>query len=165
MQPDLLQQLRDIHTPVPPHWWPPAPGWWIVAVMALAVAWLLASAAWRAWQRRQPIRRARQLHAVLAQRRRDGLLDDRAYVNACNDLLKRLLVHGLGVDAARPVADDRWLAMLDAALGEPAFTRGAGQSLGNMRFAPAVTIDVEALEALMNRLLARIAPDFGERMR
>jgi len=41
MNPDLLSQLRDIHSAAPVSWWPPAPGWWILAVMALLLlGWL-----------------------------------------------------------------------------------------------------------------------------
>ncbi len=91
-------------------------------------------------------------------------LDARDYANACNELLKRLFVHGLGIDAARRVSDQRWLAMLDAVLGEPAFTRGPGQPLGEARFTPAPTIDAAALEALMTRLLATVSPRLRGRL-
>lgn len=158
MRPDLLQQLRDIHPPAAPDWWPPAPGWWLVAALAAAALGLLIRYARGAWRRRQPIRRARVLHAELVRRHQAGELDDRAYVDACNELLKRLFVHGLQIDAARPVADERWLALLDAALGEPAFTQGPGRSLGEARFAPAADPDVSALAALVTRLLARMGP-------
>jgi hypothetical protein len=30
-------QLRDIHLPAEPAWWPPAPGWWALAVIALLI--------------------------------------------------------------------------------------------------------------------------------
>lgn len=35
MNPDLLSQLRDIHTAPPVHWWPLAPGWWVLALLVL----------------------------------------------------------------------------------------------------------------------------------
>lgn len=35
MNPDLLSQLRDIHTAEPVPWWPPAPGWWLLALLVL----------------------------------------------------------------------------------------------------------------------------------
>jgi hypothetical protein len=165
MRSDLLQQLRDIHVPAPPGWWPPAPGWWFLASLALAALLLLARIAWRAWARRRPIRRARDLHAALAGELRDGTITGAAYTHACNELLKRLFVHGLGIDAARRVADDRWLAMLDRALGAPEFTRGAGQILGDARFARDPEIDAAALARLVERLLAAIAPRTAERLR
>jgi len=163
-QSDLLQQLKDIHVPPAPGWWPPAPGWWLVAGAILVCVLLLARGVWRAWQTRRPVRRARQLHAELARRHRAGELDGRAYADACNELLKRLFVHGLGIDAARRVSDERWLALLDRALGEPGFTEGPGQILGDARFTPAPAVDGAALEALMTRLLGTISPRLRGRL-
>jgi len=41
MNPDLLSQLRDIHTTTPVPWWPPAPGWWVLTVLLLFfLGWL-----------------------------------------------------------------------------------------------------------------------------
>jgi len=37
MNPDLLSQLRDIHTAAPVPWWPPAPGWWVLAMLLLVL--------------------------------------------------------------------------------------------------------------------------------
>lgn len=37
----LLAQLKDIHIPQNPHWWPPAPGWWLVALLMGFLAWKL----------------------------------------------------------------------------------------------------------------------------
>lgn len=164
MQPDLLQQLKDLHMPAAPGWWPPAPGWWILGALLVCGAGLVARIGWQGWRQRRPIRRARTLHAELARRYRAGDLDGRGYVNGCNELLKRLFVHGLGIDAARRVSDQRWLALLDAALGEPAFTAGPGRILGDARFAPAPAIDADALEHLMRRLLASISPRLQRRL-
>ena len=47
--PDPLQ-LRDIHLPADPGWWPPAPGWWLLAAVLVA---LLAWAVVFGWRRVQ----------------------------------------------------------------------------------------------------------------
>jgi len=164
MQPDLLQQLRDLQLPANPTWWPPAPGWWLVAALLLALGWLGVRIALRAYRRRRPIRRARQLHTELWTRYQAGELDDRGYVDGCNELLKRLMIHGLGIDAARRASDQPWLQLLDQALGEPAFTQGPGRMLGERRFTPAPVADPAALAALVSRLLARISPGLGARL-
>lgn len=43
MSPDqeLLARLRDVHAPLDPPWWPPAPGWWLLALLALIALVLL----------------------------------------------------------------------------------------------------------------------------
>lgn len=158
MAADLLQQLRDIHVPAPPDPWPPAPGWWLLAALAIALLVWSLRALGRARAARRPIREARRLHTALAARLRAGTIDARAYTDGCNEILKRLFVHGLGRTAAGPLADERWLALLDRALGEPAFTGGAGQALGAARFTRHPEIDAAALVPLVERLLMRITP-------
>lgn len=42
MQTELLNNLRDIHLPEEPGWWPLAPGWWIlIAVAVIAICLVL----------------------------------------------------------------------------------------------------------------------------
>lgn len=60
-------ELRDIHLPPSPSWWPLAPGWWLLAALVLALlalAWW-----WRARHRRQHALEQRvlaEVDAVLA---------------------------------------------------------------------------------------------------
>ena len=52
---ELLAQLRDVHVPQAPGWWPPAIGWWLVGflLLALILGALLWLRRWRveAWRR------------------------------------------------------------------------------------------------------------------
>jgi hypothetical protein len=155
---DLLTQLRDIHMPEPPGWWPPAPGWWLLALLLLgALAWLTFQTA-AAVRRRRPIRRARRLYADIYQRHQCGELSARDYLNESNELIKRLLIHGLGDAAARRANGSAWLELLDAHAGEPAFTLGPGAALGDARFRPEPTVDTGPVHDAISRLLARIRP-------
>ena len=153
MQPDALAQLRDIHLPTEPAWWPPAPGWWLLALLTLAAVVFFLQRAIRAHRRQRPLRRAVQLYEAIYTDCRAGKLSPNAYANASNALLKRLLIHGLGVDAARRASDAAWLNMLDEYLGDTGFSEGPGAGLGNRRFKPEAEIDVDGLHALITRFL------------
>ncbi len=52
MNPDPanLANLRDIATPPPVSWWPPAPGWWFLLTVLGLVAVLVAVHGWRRWR-------------------------------------------------------------------------------------------------------------------
>jgi hypothetical protein len=158
MSADLLQQLRDIHVPDAPGWWPPAPGWWLLAILLLAaVVWGVLEALTAA-RRRRPIRRAQRLYQEIYRRRQSGQLTAREYLNESNELIKRLLIHGLGEDAARRANGADWLAMLDRHAQEPDFTAGPGAALGDLRFRPEIDTDTQAVHDVISRLLARIRP-------
>ncbi|MEJ2090486.1 MAG: DUF4381 domain-containing protein, partial [Gammaproteobacteria bacterium] len=91
MQPDLLQQLKDIHLPPDPTWWPPAPGWWLLALVAAAGLYYAIQFLRQAIERRRPIRRARAIYQELYSSYEKGLIDERTYLHQANELLKRLL--------------------------------------------------------------------------
>ncbi|MEQ8861069.1 MAG: DUF4381 family protein [Pseudomonadales bacterium] len=152
-----LQQLRDIHLPEPPGPWPPAPGWWLLAALLLAA---LGRLAWRLYARHRrgrPLRYARTLYADIHRRYQAGAIDAREYLDETNELLKRVLIHGLGERQARRATGTRWLQLLDQHLEVPAFSRGPGQALGNGRFQPVASADPEQVHPVVERLLSRLA--------
>ncbi|MAT50046.1 MAG: hypothetical protein CMK32_02550 [Porticoccaceae bacterium] len=57
MNPNPLDQLRDVHLPPPPGWWPPAPGWWLLAALIII---LMVAGALR-WRRRRVQTRHRRM--------------------------------------------------------------------------------------------------------
>ncbi len=95
MNPELLGNLRDIHEPLPPPFWPPAPGWWILAALIIA---LIAVAVVLAWRRYRAIERARVPYRIAEQdlaaafdAYAKGRVDARAFADGANAILKRLI--------------------------------------------------------------------------
>ena len=149
MENDLLQQLRDIHTPEIPAAWPPAPGWWILSALAAA---LFAYALWRLyrrWRAYAPAREAARLYRLAHQQYQGGELAADAYLNTSNALLKRLAIYT--EPTTRPLTGSAWLSWLDRRSHMNEFSSGAGSALEAVRFQPAPEFDADAL----NHLLAR----------
>ncbi len=158
MEADPLQQLRDVHMPMEPSWFPPAPGWWLLAILILlAVAWgALHLLRW--WQRRRPVRQARALHAELCEALNSGRIDPQTYLHQCNALLKRLLVVALGHQEYARQAGDDWLLSLDVLSDSTEFSNGPGRVLGDERFREDPQFDPQRFTAVMQQTLARITP-------
>lgn len=151
MQPDLLQQLRDIYTPVDPAWWPPAPGWWLLLALALYGVYLLGREL-RWWLRKQqPVKHARALYAELYHNYRIGVVSQTHYLHASNELLKRLVIYGLGKQFARKANDQKWLEFLDTLTGRNDFCEGPGRLLGNQRFQEFPRADIDSLHPVLER--------------
>lgn len=164
MRPDLLEQLRDIHAPAAPGWWPPAPGWWFLALLAIVLLVWGGRRLWRRWRRFQPARAAKKLHLGLARQLQAQSLSPEAWLHATNQLLKRLAVHGLGHSEIIPAWGADWLRYLDRRYGQPAFSRGAGRCFGADRFRPQAKVDVQAANALVHRFLRRECRRFWQPM-
>lgn len=158
MQPDLLQQLRDIHLPPDPVWWPPAPGWWLLALLALVACFYLVRHIQQAVTRRRPIREARKLYDRLHLEYLQGLIDAPAYLHRSNELLKRLLIFGLHKKQAGKANDERWLALLDEVTRSRNFSSGPGLQLGNQRFQRLPEADPETLHPILERLFRKARP-------
>ena len=158
MQPDLLQQLRDIHLPADPSWWPPAPGWWLLALIGLAALIWLVNRIRASYRRRQPLKLARRYYDDLYAAFGRGEIDGPAYLQQTNELLKRLYIHGVGDDRARSANDANWLAYLDEQSGGTAFSNGPGVQLGNQRFQSAPQADPDTLHPLVAELFRKARP-------
>ena len=152
MQPDLLQQLRDIHLPADPAGWPPAPGWWVLALVGIGLAVWGFRKLREAQRRRQPIKLARRYYDEVYASFARGEIDGPAYLQETNELLKRLYIHGIGDDRARSANDANWLTYLDERSDSTSFTDGPGAQLGNQRFRPTPDADPDALHPLVAEL-------------
>ena len=156
MQPNLLDQLRDIHLPTAPTLWPPAPGWWLTAALLVTGLVLLSRYLLARRRRALPVRKAQQLLDELYRDYQQGAVAAAGFVHGSNEVLKRLLIHTLRDPAARPASGRGWLDLLDDYAASNEFTEGAGRVLGNSRFQPAPNVDVAALFALLQQFLQQM---------
>lgn len=146
-------ELRDIHLPADPSWWPPAPGWWVLAAFALGmVIWAGLALRRRAHHRRWQ----RQIIGELDRIAGDPALRDRApiLISEVSQLLRR--VSRLVDNSAPSLRGNAWLSFLDAILGGEEFSQGPGRSLLDGPYQRETNIDVEALLELARRWLKRV---------
>ena len=145
MQGDPLEQLRDVHMPADPSWWPLALGWWIAALL---IAGVVGYSLWLALKRHRahaPMRQAGHLLARYEAAFAAAEMTPLEYVDRCNELLKRYLVRALGRHEFAELSGEAWLQALDELSASTAFTTGSGRVLGNDRFKREPTLRVDGL--------------------
>ena len=126
-QVDPLAELRDIHLPADPGWWPPAAGWWLGLLLAVAgLAWALPKI--RGYLRSRRMRR--ELERRLGSISWGDTGESRARALAdLSRLVRRYAVTRFGRQRVAGLCGDDWLAFLDRTSGTEEFTRGPGRVL------------------------------------
>jgi hypothetical protein len=136
-------ELRDIHLPAPPSWWPPAPGWWLLAFVVVAVSIFSFVYLYKKTQR------ARRCQALLAEFERTVAVvrsDAPALAAALSAFLRRQ-----DLRAAAGLRGEAWLAHLDARIGSDEYRRGVGRVLIDAPYRARADYDAAALIALARR--------------
>lgn len=149
-------ELRDIHLPADPSWWPPAPGWWLLlgivfALVAVAVVLMRKRQRRRRWQARVMA----ELDAIAAHRKREP--DAVRLAAEVSQLLRRA---SRLLDAAAPALHgEDWLRFLDQPLDGTDFSDGVGRVLLEGPYRRNLDIDAEALLELARRWLERVTAE------
>ena len=137
-------QLRDIHLPAEPGWWPLAPGWWIVAALALVLLVWASRIALRRYRLHQ--QRQRLLARLDALARPDGRLTPDA-VAEISTLLRRLALMRYPRQRVAALTGVEWLRFLDQTLdqtgGNDGFSHGPGQVLATGPYRASLPNDVD----------------------
>lgn len=151
-------ELRDIHLPADPSWWPPAPGWWVLA--AICVSLLVCTFLWlRARNRRRQWRRQIMAEFNQIATNEDFRLDPPRLIAELSQLLRR---SGRLIDATAPsLRGSAWLAFLDAQLGGEEFSQGPGRILLDGPYQRKADVDADALLALVRRWMTRAFENRG----
>ena len=149
-----LAQLRDIHTPLPIDWWPPAPGWWLLLLLATAL--VIAASVWvlqryRGNAYRRSARAELMQHYHNWQQHGDGL----AYLQSANSILKRTTMLRYKKSAVQSLSGAQWCEFLDRHWARP---RDAGFAHGPFTLAvysnsEPTAADIASLHALADSWL------------
>ena len=149
---ETLEQLRDVHPPQAPGFWPPAPGWWLLAgFVAIALGW----AGWHLWRHRQRARWRNEVMDSLTalENSREAASDPMWLVAEVSVLLRRVALCGHDRDDVAGLSGASWLAFLDRTGGGGQFAEGAGRILATGPYARREEFDAEGLLAVSRRWL------------
>lgn len=150
-QQDPLAQLRDIHLPDMPGWWPPAPGWWILAALVL-VALGTALWIWRRHHQRQAYRRQalQELEQAWAEFAADG--DTGSYAQRLSQILRRTALAAYPNAEIAALTGAEWQRFLDSSSPDSIkgdFLGPEGERLASLSYRPLDTdVDLQPLHNL-----------------
>lgn len=143
----LAAQLKDIHLPPEPSFWPPAIGWWIVLALLILIL-ITVFVIWKKYERRAPRREALQL----LDRIDNNYLSDKdivAYVSEINKLIRRVAMQAFSRHECAGKSGEQWLEFLQQHSKLEGFTQGIGRCLIEVPFSKKeVQIDHHELRKL-----------------
>ena len=113
MPPEALSELRGLHLPEAPGFFPPAPGWWLLTLVIIVVAFVLRRQYVRSKRAMRPVRWALVDLDLCNSALKSGALAPMRYLDQVNALLKRLLIHGYGETSLSSISSDGWIRALD----------------------------------------------------
>jgi len=148
-------QLRDIHLPGTPDFWPPAPGWWLLAAVILGLAVWGGMLGWRHLKIQLQRRRILALLEQMEQSSMDGATPE--FVAQLSHLTRRLALMRFPRREIASLTGQDWLRFLDSSGGDGQFSQGPGSVLSQgpyMRELPD-EIDSGALTALVRQWIKR----------
>lgn len=133
-------ELRDIHLPVEPGPWPPAPGWWALTGLLIAAFVVATVLARRAWLR---MRRRRTILAELDRLTRSAVAGP-PLAAGVSELLKRVALSRYRRSEVASLTGEAWLDFLDRTGGGDRFGRGPGRVLASAPYAPEMSSGANA---------------------
>jgi hypothetical protein len=145
--------LRDVHAPPFPDFWPPAPGWWVALALLAALLVLVAVQLYRRYRLRRLRRQVlSSLDTLVA-----GYSPESAvgFVTEVSILLRRVALRRFPRRRVAALFGPDWCRFLDETGGEGGFSRGAGQVLASGPYAARVDVDPEGLTALARRWIQK----------
>lgn len=146
-------QLRDVHLPASPDFWPPAPGWWIVALLAAVSLIWIGVRLIGFWRRKSLQREIFRLLNDLSKTEPDDQIP--IFLASVSTLLRRVALLKYPRNKVAPLTGKDWLSFLDAQGGEGQFVNGVGCVLEAGAYTRNSTVDQHGLLLLAKKWIKR----------
>ena len=154
--PQEMLQLKDIHLPLSPDIWPPAPGWWLLAAAALVFLLWITVLLLRSWRRH---RLQKEILASLDQLQQHSDETTPQFLAELSILLRRVAMMKFPRQQVAALTGKRWLSFLDLHGGDGEYSNGVGSALADGPYAryseTGNEIDKDALLSLARKWIKR----------
>ncbi len=120
-----LENLRDIHSPPPIPFWPPAPGWWILATLVLLC--LITGWFFYQWQKKRALRKAALIELNQLEQSLSEHQDFSLFSAEISTLLRRIALTKFKQSEVAGLTGNAWLEFLDRTGQTDRFSQGAGK--------------------------------------
>lgn len=125
--PALINQLKAIHPPASPSWWPLAPGWYLLFLIALVFCFLIGKLV---YSKLRKLRRKRMALTLLSQlEKKYQQQANTAYLAKATVLLKQVLLTSYSREHIAKLHNENLLAFLDDLIGSNEYSQGVGRLL------------------------------------
>jgi hypothetical protein len=154
LNPQAALELRDIHLPLSPEQWPPAPGWWLLFFAALILLGWLSFSLFKYWRRyRLQKEILASLNALEAEHGEEKLSEFLAEVSI---LLRRIAMMNFPPQQVAALTGKGWLSFLDLHGGGGEYTNGVGSVLATGPYkTDEFNVDRQALLLLTKKWIKR----------
>ena len=146
-------QIRDVHLPVNPEFWPPAPGWWVLAVTVLVLLLWITTRLLRLWRRS---RLQKEILASLDELQRQ-YSDEQIphFLAEVSILLRRVALMKFPRQQVAALTGKGWLSFLDQHGGDGQYSNGVGSVLAAGPYTRHSEVDQNALLSLTRKWIKR----------
>jgi hypothetical protein len=147
MSQNPLANLKDIHLPPQPNWWPPAPGWWLLAIILLLIIVFILIKWYRRQTRLRPIKLALKELAEINPDEQDPVIKQQL-LQKLSALLRRFSLLFFPEHEVADLCGQKWLDFIckHSLTLNDSTARAAFLPLVQSAYAPASTTDLAALK-------------------
>ena len=145
--------IKDIHLPLSPEQWPPAPGWWLLAFLGLLLfAWAVLRL-FRRWQRYRVQKEILMTLDALQREHDAGSVPE--FLAEVSILLRRVAMMKFPHQQVAALTGKGWLSFLDLHGGNGEYANGVGQVLSSGPYVRDGEVDKDALLLLTKQWIKR----------